>query len=59
MREGLENEDGAKMSTTPQHLRILDEIERQCLPGLVRILRDEGLGHTVAPKGRKRGPYHY
>jgi len=50
MREGRENKDGAKMSTTPQHLRILDEIERECLPGLVRVLREEGLGHTVAPK---------
>jgi hypothetical protein len=55
MREGRENKDGAKMSTTSQHLRILDEIERERLPGLVRVLREEGLGHTVAPKGRRRG----
>jgi hypothetical protein len=50
-----ENKDGAKMSTTPQHLSILGEIERECLPGLVRVLREEGLGRTVATKGRKRG----
>jgi hypothetical protein len=43
MRDGLENKDGAKMSTAPRHLRILDEIERQCLPGLVNVLREEGL----------------
>jgi hypothetical protein len=40
MREGLENKDGAKMSTTQQQLRILDEIGRQCLPGLVDVLRE-------------------
>ncbi len=31
------------MGETPQHLRTLEEIERECLPGLVRVLREEGL----------------
>ena len=31
------------MGETPQHLRTLEEIERECIPGLVRVLREEGL----------------
>ncbi len=32
------------MRDTPQHLRGLEDIERECLPGLVEVLREEGLG---------------
>ena len=31
------------MRGTPTHLKTLEKIERECLPGLVRILREEGL----------------
>jgi hypothetical protein len=41
--EGRENKDGAKMKDTAQHLRTLEEIERDCIPGLVNVLREEGL----------------
>ena len=29
------------MSPTPPHLRTLEEIERECVPGLVEVLREE------------------
>jgi hypothetical protein len=28
---------------TPPHLKTLEEIERECIPGLVEVLRQEGL----------------
>lgn len=28
---------------TPPHLKALEEIERECIPGLVEVLRHEGL----------------
>ena len=31
------------MKDTKPHLRTLEEIERECIPGLVRVLREEGL----------------
>ena len=31
------------MSSTPPHLRTLEEIERNCVPGLVEVLRTEGV----------------
>ena len=31
------------MGETPQHLRTLEEIERECISGLVEVLREEGL----------------
>lgn len=31
------------MKDTAQHLRTLEEIERDCIPGLVNVLREEGL----------------
>ena len=31
------------MGETPQHLKTLEEIERDCIPGLVEVLREEGL----------------
>ncbi len=30
------------MSTMPPHLRTLEEIERDCVPDLVGVLRTEG-----------------
>ncbi len=40
-REGLEHKDGAQApSTSPQ---ALDKIERECIPGLVNVLREDGL----------------
>ena len=31
------------MSSTPPHLKALKEIERKCIPGLIEVLRQEGL----------------
>ncbi len=31
------------MSTTPPHLKTPEEIERTCVPGLVGVLRTEGI----------------
>ena len=31
------------MGQTPRHLKTLEEIERECIPGLVRVLKEEGL----------------
>ena len=31
------------MKDTPPHLKALEEIERGCIPGLVEVLREEGL----------------
>ena len=31
------------MDSTPQHLKTLGEIERTCVPGLVEVLRTEGV----------------
>ena len=31
------------MKDTPPHLKTLAEIERECVPGLVEVLREEGL----------------
>ncbi len=31
------------MSTTPEHLKTLEEIEYECTPGLVEVLREEGI----------------
>ncbi len=31
------------MSPTPPHLKTLEEIERTCVPGLVEVLRTEGI----------------
>ncbi len=31
------------MSTTPEHLKTLEEIEREGIPGLVEVLREEGI----------------
>ncbi len=31
------------MNPTPPHLRTLEEIERTCVPGLVEVLRTEGV----------------
>jgi hypothetical protein len=31
------------MKKPPWHLRMLEEIERECVPGLVEMLRKEGL----------------
>jgi len=33
----------AKMSDAKPHLRALEEIEREDIPGLVEVLREEGL----------------
>jgi len=41
--EGRENKDGTKTKDTAQHPRTLEEVERDCLPGLVDVLREEGL----------------
>ena len=31
------------MKLTPPHLKALDEIEHECIPGLVEVLRMEGI----------------
>ena len=31
------------MEDTPRHLKTLEEVERECIPGLVRVLKEEGL----------------
>jgi len=31
------------MNYTPPHLKILEEIEREGIPGLVEVLREEGI----------------
>jgi hypothetical protein len=31
------------MTDQPEQLRMLEEIERECIPGLVEVLREEGL----------------
>ncbi len=31
------------MNPTPPHLKTLEEIERECIPGLVEVLREEGI----------------
>ena len=31
------------MGETPQHLKTLEEIERDCIPDLVEVVREEGL----------------
>ena len=31
------------MRETPRHLKTLEDIERGCIPGLVNVLREEGL----------------
>ena len=31
------------MKDTPPHLKELEEIERECIPGLVEVLREDGL----------------
>ncbi len=31
------------MSPTSPHLKTLEEIERECIPGLVEVLRWEGI----------------
>jgi hypothetical protein len=31
------------MNGTPPHLKTLEVIERECIPGLVRVLKEEGL----------------
>ena len=31
------------MGETPQHLKTLEGMERECIPGLVQVLREEGL----------------
>jgi hypothetical protein len=31
------------MSSTPEHLKALEEIEREGIPGLIEVLREEGL----------------
>ena len=31
------------MRGTPPHLKTLEEIERECIPSLVQVLREEGL----------------
>lgn len=31
------------MSPTPPHLKALEEIEREGIPGLVEVLREEGI----------------
>jgi hypothetical protein len=31
------------MKDTAQHLRTLEEVERGCIPGLVNVLREEGV----------------
>ncbi len=31
------------MKRTPPRLKTLEEIERECIPGLVEVLREEGL----------------
>ncbi len=38
-----EQEDGTKMSDTPPHLKTLAEIKRECISGLVEVLRTEGI----------------
>ena len=30
------------MSSTPSHLKALEEVEREGIPGLVEVLREEG-----------------
>ncbi len=35
--------DDLKMKRRPPHLKTLEEIERECIPGLVEVLREEGL----------------
>ena len=31
------------VSPTPAHLKALEELEREAIPGLVEVLREEGL----------------
>jgi hypothetical protein len=31
------------MKDTPRHLKTLEEVERECIPGLVEVLRWEGI----------------
>ncbi len=31
------------MGSTPPHLKTLEEIEKECIPGLVEVLHQEGL----------------
>lgn len=31
------------MNSTPPHLKTLEEIEREGIPGLVEVLREEGI----------------
>ena len=31
------------MENTSRHLKTLEEVERECIPGLVRVLKEEGL----------------
>ncbi len=39
-REGQELKDGGD-GQTPRYLKTLEEIERECKPGLVNVLREE------------------
>ncbi len=39
---GIER-DIAVVGSTPPHLKTLEEIEHDCIPGLVEVLREEGL----------------
>jgi hypothetical protein len=32
-----------RMKDTPQHLKIFEDIERECIPDLVEVLREEGI----------------
>ncbi len=40
---GNKEQEDPRMKDTPQHLKTLEEIEREGLPGLVEVLREEGL----------------
>ena len=32
-----------RMKDTPQHLKTFEDIERECILGLVKVLREEGI----------------
>ncbi len=43
-RRSTENGKGlSTVSSLPPHLKALEEIERECIPGLVEVLREEGI----------------
>ena len=47
MAKGGNDRKDAVMSNSKPHLRTLEEIERECIPGLVNVLRKEGGSPTT------------